>query len=661
MVEDGTQPDRHLSPQAHHPSGTTLADLQAQSTDGTRVSVDDSVEIDIDMLQPADISKSDADDGSDMMRFAIAGTSSNSPTQSDKVIQDKPTDELGKPQRMEEDRAAKEERLEQAEDTQNDIRAINDSTEEVLDAHAIPKRPPLTHSNPSFANPTKTSRGWQTQKHQLSTSSASRPSSTDKSVSCGSSSHATFLPDAGSRTSEDNLGLFHTPGKRVAVVTWVDSQLDEITSHERQYEDYRPGTAGASTRGSDQLSEATDTETGTENFLASLNEVMAAPECAGDDLDPEVLQEQLLQAEEKHHYLNGELRELRADVDHLCHAWLEACDAASIDAKAVAHYQFCVPDSDVDADTRAAAHAALEINVLCRWISNTRNEIEILQLQVKSRKEVFVHHQARSASHHDISSGDADAQHGPTDWKTMYESSKQYFDSLYSRYKQLQIEAERMYQPNLERECKKLQTKLIAAEDSKANLTDEVRNAQVEARFWQTEAEQCNARLEERLMRFEEQSQLQNEEMLSAVQEYRSKVNDSKYWDRDGLMMKNELLEREQAKLNYEICRLVKANADKDDQIKTLVERQQQEHSTWYAGGNTVQATGGKSRQSRWHELEKLREKQRKRVEQEEAEEALKEKIGQACQRYERATIDRALLWVRKKGGSISDLDFDGA
>lgn len=32
---------------------------------------------------------------------------------------------------------------------------------------------------------------------------------------------------------------------------------------------------------------------------------------------------------------------------------------------------------------------------------------------------------------------------------------------------------------------------------------------------------------------------------------------------------------------------------------------------------------------------------------------------GQACQRYERATLDRALLWVRRK--SIPELDFDGA
>lgn len=221
----------------------------------------------------------------------------------------------------------------------------------------------------------------------------------------------------------------------------------------------------------------------------------------------------------------------------------------------------------------------------------------------------------------------ADAQSGPIDWKTMYESSKQCFDSLHSRYKQLQIEAQRMYQPNLESECKKLQSKLTAAEDSKANLTDEVRKAQMEAKFWQTEAEQCNARLEERLMRFEEQSQLQNEEMLSAVQEYRGKVNDSKHWDRDGLMMKHETLEREQAKLNYEICRLVKADAEKDDQIKSLVERQQQEHNTRHAGGNVVQAAGGKRKHSRWHELEKLREKQRKRLEQEEAEEALKEKV----------------------------------
>lgn len=88
---------------------------------------------------------------------------------------------------------------------------------------------------------------------------------------------------------------------------------------------------------------------------------------------------------------------------------------------------------------------------------------------------------------------------------------------------------------------------------------------------------QLKDELARREVQYEEQVQTSKKEMLDAMKDYRDKVDDSKRWDKDGLMTKYEKLEGEQVVLVQELERIKRDNADKNDEIKKLLQRHQED------------------------------------------------------------------------------------
>ncbi|KAJ4315153.1 hypothetical protein N0V94_006093 [Neodidymelliopsis sp. IMI 364377] len=191
----------------------------------------------------------------------------------------------------------------------------------------------------------------------------------------------------------------------------------------------------------------------------------------------------------------------------------------------------------------------------------------------------------------------------------------------------LKVEAERMYQPELEQKYKDLQSELLEAR----NLN---RMAQTENILWRDEIEQLE-NMPDRCAEPLEQADLRREEMQNIINAYRSKVDDSRHWDKDGLLAKNEQLEREQAALNDELERLKTNNIRKDDNIEDLIKtqyRNQQEieklRRAWYVDKPTaLLSLADQDMLTREEKLNELRERQREQREQEDTEEALKEKV----------------------------------
>ncbi|KAJ4333810.1 hypothetical protein N0V95_009335 [Ascochyta clinopodiicola] len=223
------------------------------------------------------------------------------------------------------------------------------------------------------------------------------------------------------------------------------------------------------------------------------------------------------------------------------------------------------------------------------------------------------------------------------DWQGLFEKERHYSKSLQAQFKQFKLDAERMYQPGLERKCRDLKADLTEAQDHNASLFDQLLQAQEQANAWQTESQQYKEEFERRTEQFDEQIRLQYEEMMGSVHEYQSKVNDSKSWDIDGLIQKNTRLERDQAMLAEGLSRVSRTSAHKDDQIEQLLDLRHRDQRaiedlrTACFTGNTkaLRTKYGELNLSVQDAMEELREQQRQRREDEDAHDSLKEKVRQ--------------------------------
>ncbi|KZM22764.1 uncharacterized protein EKO05_0001471 [Ascochyta rabiei] len=529
---------------------------------------------------------------------------------------------------------------------QNDGRNFTDSTDEVLEAHTTPKHPPHSRPGSNFTNPTRASLGWQTERHQFSPSSrspwipagspsVSRPGSANQSIFLGYLSRTHSQTDTRPRRSEGYHSPPHEPEKSPSLLSEAN---DAAMSRAEEHRYNGPGVAALSTSNGGQLSELdeiiADIARGdrdvSNNAKKSSDLVYEDPLNLNGDLH-----EELQRVNERCRYLEEDSALLREDIDLLCTAWLTACLAASVSADAISHFHFLVTDSEIDTDSRAAAREELTANELCRWISYLQEETQKPYSDPDRKDELITTCDATSSTRREVLVGDNASRRGSADWQNLFEKEQHRFKSLQAQYKQFKADAERMYQPDLERTCRDLKADLTEAQDRNASLADDLTKAQEEARSWQAEMQQYKEEFERRTEHFDEQLRLQHEEMIGSVSEYQSKVNDSRSWDKDGLILKNKRLEHDQARLAEELSRVSRASAGKDDHIEELLHRHHRDQrmiedlrNSCFTGNITaIQARSGEFHLSAQDVMEELREKQRQRREDEDAQDALKEKV----------------------------------
>lgn len=554
------------------------------------------------------------------------------------------SEDLSRSRKERKNRAANRKRDKQVESTDRNEHKVDKRTEEVLETYAIPKRPPMVRTWSSFANPTKTSRVWQTEKAQGSPSSnppwipavsASTPGlgSSHQSIGFVSLSRANSQTSQSSRQSESHPSPRHEPRGDSSLGFGHGMQQDKTNFKTDAHELHRLTAADSIMSEIGQPLELTDD---TIEFPAARTDALGptGESVAKEHVDLSNatlrLQNELRRADEERYRYSGELTELRGDVNQLCNAWIVACTAAAVKSEAVAHFHFLVTDSDVDRDSRAAVRRELVANELSRRISDLQDTIETLGSDSDHKDKVIAMYQVESASVRGIPMDGS--QHDTTEWRSLYERERIRLHSLKEQHKRLRFEAERMYRPDLERDYEKCRADLIKARDKNSILAEELRKTKEECLIWQSEAKQHKEELACRSAHFVAQVQILNEEMLSAVEEYRSKVDDSEHWDKDGLIMRNEEMKQEQAILNGELEHVKRNNASKDDQIETLVKRHQQDQQAIEEfrkiqfTSNLFALQKGKSKLSR-ENIDKLREKQTRQRDEEDAEEALKEKV----------------------------------
>lgn len=598
------------------------ADLLANAFDETRVAVDDRTDTAISGLQAVSVLDRD-DDG--MATPCSTGTSSRCGMQShmgNEAVRDKTS---SKGQTRDSRRAAKKKKkASKSRDVQNEDRTGNENT---IDADTTPRPPPLSRSATSFANATKASLAWQTEKHELSPSSkspwtpagspaSSRPVSANTNVSAALS-HTSSQSSQGSRRVASYRSYPCKAERKPSFVSEPTLQQSETQSESNELVECQPMVTG--------LGEA-DVEPPYELGERPVDGSLEGANLAEyeEHIDVESLRIDNSATDADLPYPWAALNDLRAQNDQFRTAWLETCAAMSVSAEAVEDFQPLVTDAEVDDSSRDAVYEALTPNGIRRWVNSTEKKVEDLRLELKTRDERISALEAELVSYH---GDDVDGQQSPIDWRLLYEGECRRFESLDTQHKRLQIEAERMYQPDLEKKYKELQVQLIAVKDTTTDMADEIRKTRDQAQTWRDEAELRKEELAKCTAQFEEQSQLQNEEMVRSIKEYRDKVKENRYWDKDSLLSINEQLEREKAVLAREVERLLRTNVDKDDQMRTLLETQHQEERAWLAHGTTV--SQAEQMVSKQEEIQKLREMQRKRKEEEDAEERLKDKVRQ--------------------------------
>lgn len=239
---------------------------------------------------------------------------------------------------------------------------------------------------------------------------------------------------------------------------------------------------------------------------------------------------------------------------------------------AAKNFHFLVTDAEVDPDSRAAAHGELKANELCRWINDLRDSAENSGLD-----EVIATYRAELA----LSSGDltdnTGTEHDSVNWQTLYEQGRQRLEALKKQYKSSKPEAECICQPDLECKHRECQAELFDVQDRVDILEAAIKQAREEALSWKNEAMQPKGELARREVQYGEQVQTSKKEMLDTIKDYRDKVDDSKRWNKDGLTTKYEKLEGEQVVLVQELERIKRDNADKNDGIKKLLQRHQED------------------------------------------------------------------------------------
>jgi hypothetical protein len=99
----------------------------------------------------------------------------------------------------------------------------------------------------------------------------------------------------------------------------------------------------------------------------------------------------------------------------------------------------------------------------------------------------------------------------------------------------LKKKAEEMYQPDLEKKNKILQTDLRAAQMEKVQLKEQVQKYKQHALDWESERNTIQTRAEKETSALQHNIEQQQKEMIYYIEEYHNKMKDEKYWNAEDL------------------------------------------------------------------------------------------------------------------------------
>jgi hypothetical protein len=309
------------------------------------------------------------------------------------------------------------------------------------------------------------------------------------------------------------------------------------------------------------------------------------------------LDHELQLADENRGRCHAELHDLTSDVSQLCSAWSRACAAAEVDCDSVKNFHFLVTDAEVDSDSRAAAHQELKTNELCNWIVALKEAIRNIGREASGDDTGgTVAHWTKVALRMcgENVVDDTDMHHDSVNWQIRYEKEHQRFEALKERFKGFRAEAERMYQPDLERKHQACQAELVKAQGHVTILEEGIKQAKDEALLWKNEALQLKDELTRREATDDEQQATDDKSIMNTIKN--SNAN-KKGMTRNLVEQHRDLQEVGSAR------RAILSN-------ETAVFQRY--------GGDLVQES-----------IEDLRVRLRKRREAEAAEEALKDKVRQ--------------------------------
>lgn len=367
----------------------------------------------------------------------------------------------------------------QADNVPDDSREIHESMSRWMNTPTSPKRPPLGQSESSFANSTKASRGWQTERSQISPSANPpwKPAGSPSVSRPGSAHHITgrvSLSQANSRIGEwlsrsESLDSRRSePVRGSSLCPEYRLPEDETMSETGEYSDWDHVASTFGRNSADLPSEFEDTPRIVHFANMDMQYFYGDPgEPEYDDLvkENQYLHHELELADEDRGRCHAELHDLNSDVNHLCNAWSKACAAAEVSFDAVTNFDFLVTGPEVDPDSKAAAHVELKANELCRWINDLRDSAENSGLD-----KVIATYRAELA----LSSGDltdnTGTEHDSVNWQTLYEQGRQRLEALKKQYTSSKPEAECVCQSDLECKHRECQAELFDVQDRVAGL-----------------------------------------------------------------------------------------------------------------------------------------------------------------------------------------------
>jgi hypothetical protein len=130
-------------------------------------------------------------------------------------------------------------------------------------------------------------------------------------------------------------------------------------------------------------------------------------------------------------------------------------------------------------------------------------------------------------------------------WKERYEEEQRLKEKAQHDYRSFKRTAEEMYQPDLEKKVKKLQSELMVLQHENPRLQERAEAYKASISKWENEHSLMKERVETKQCELEDELERQKVEMLVYVKEYHDKVKSDSHWKLEGLQERIREMERE--------------------------------------------------------------------------------------------------------------------
>jgi hypothetical protein len=130
-------------------------------------------------------------------------------------------------------------------------------------------------------------------------------------------------------------------------------------------------------------------------------------------------------------------------------------------------------------------------------------------------------------------------------WKQRYEDERKLKEKAQYNYRSFKRTAEEMYQPDLEKKIKELQSRLIVLRYENTLLQERVQTYKARISNWEDEHSITKERAETKQFELEDEIKRQGAEILVYIKEYHEKVKANSHWNVEGLQQRIREMERE--------------------------------------------------------------------------------------------------------------------